>query len=132
MSNYNQGVRGAMVILQVTDRHPEEPFAKRLETLELLGNGKRGADLTGASKETNEMLNLGGIFLVVLEMCLDFLNLLESALVSFQILRARLAGTVVLSRRWRGCRERAALGDKVSKLGLVLPWIHGIDHLAVC
>lgn len=132
MSNYDQGVRRTMVVLEVTDRHPKEPFAKRLEALELLGNGKCRADLARTSKEANEMLNLSGIFLVVLEMCLNFLNLLEGALVSLQILRARLAGTMVLSRRWRGRRESAALGDKVSKLGFVLPWIHGIDHLHVC
>jgi hypothetical protein len=118
-----------MVVLQVSDGHPEEPFSERLETFELLSNGKCRADLTGPSKETNQMLNLSGVFLVMLEVGFDFLNLLEGALVSVQVLRARLAGTVVLSRGWRSCRERAALGDKVSKLGFMLPWVHGIDNL---
>jgi hypothetical protein len=71
-----------MIVLQITDRHPKEPFAKRLKTLKLLGNRERRADLARAPQEANEMLDLSSILLVMLEVCFNLLNLLKRALVS--------------------------------------------------
>lgn len=129
MSNDDQRVGRAMVVLQVVHRHPEEPGPKRPEPLKLLGNRERGADLARTTEEANEMLDLSGVLLVVLEMSLHLLNLLERALESLKILGSRLAGTVVLSRGGRSRGKGAALGDEVSKLGFVLPSVHCVDHL---
>lgn len=121
-----------MVVLEVADGHPEEPSPQGLQTLELLGNGECRADLARASEKANEVLDLSRVLLVMLEMRLNLLNLHERALISLEIFRSRGRGSVVLSRGgWRS-GECAALCDEVSKLGFVLPRVHGINDLQKC
>ncbi|RTE69274.1 hypothetical protein BHE90_016346 [Fusarium euwallaceae] len=57
-----------MVGLQVVHGHPEEPGPQRPELLKLLSNRERGADLARTTEEANEMPDLSGVLLVVLEM----------------------------------------------------------------
>lgn len=128
MSNDDQRVGRAMVVLQVVHGHPEEPGPQGPKPLKLLGNRERGADLARTTEEANKMLDLSGILLVVLEMSLHLLNLLERALESLKVLGSRLAGTVVLSRGGRSRGKGAALSDEVSKLGFVFPGVHCVDH----
>lgn len=129
MGNYNERVGRPMVVLEVPDRHPEEPGSQRLETLILLGDRKRGTDLARALEEANEVLNLSSLLLVVLEMRLNLLNLLECALESLEILIPWLGRLVVGCRRWRSRGKRAAFGNEVAKLRLVLPCVHGVNDL---
>lgn len=123
----NQRVRRSVVVLQITNGHPEEPGAKRLKALVLLSNGQGGADLARTLEETNEMLNLGGFLVVVAKMDLNLLHLLQGSLVCIQIILARLGGAVLWVRRRRSCRKGAALSDEISEERLILPSIHGVN-----
>lgn len=129
VGNDDEGVGGTVVVLEVADGHPKEPCPQWLETLELLGDGERRADLTRTPKEANEVLDLSRILLVMLEMNFHLLNLFKGALESIEVFGPGLAGAVILARRGWGRRERAALGDEVSELRLMLPRIHGINDL---
>lgn len=127
VGNDNQRVGRGTVVLQVADGHPEEPGAERLQALILLGNGERRADFASTLEEANQMLDLGGLLLVVSKMGLDLLNLIQGALESLEIILARLRGTVLGIGRGRSSGECAALGNEVGEERLVLPGLHGVD-----
>lgn len=131
MGNDDKRVGRTVVVLEVSNGHPKEPGAQGLETLVLLGDGERRADLARPLEEANEMLDLSGLFLVMLEVGFNLLDLLESALEGLNVLITRLCWPVVGSRRWRSSWECAAFSNEVTKLRLVLPRIHGVNNLCV-
>lgn len=129
VSDGDQGVGRGLVRLEVSDRNPEKPSPQGLEALKLLGNGQSGADLTRALEKADQVLHLSGVFLVVLQMSFHLDNLLEGSLKGLNVILPRLGGPTLRVRRSRSGWERAALSNEVCELGLMLPWLHSINHL---
>lgn len=129
MRDDDQRAWGNAVLLKAHDRKPEEPSSKRLEPVKLVTDGLNRSDFTSTLHEGGKLLNQLGVLLVLLQVRLDLGELVDGSLESFKVLLARLVGLVIRARRWRGSGERAAFGNEVSKLGLVLPRFHGINYL---
>lgn len=68
---------------------------------------------------------MNSVLVELLEVGLNSLNLLNSLLMSIQVLLAWLGCLVLGSRRSRCRGESAALRDEVGKHGLMLPALHG-------
>lgn len=118
-----------MVVLEISNGHPEEPGSQGLKALILLGNREGWANLAGTLEEASQVLDLGCLFLVVLEMCLHLHHLLQGSLEGIEVFPARLSWTMLGIRRGGSRGEGAALSNEVGELGLVFPSIHGINNL---
>lgn len=125
----DQGTRRSIVLLDADDGKPEEPGPQRLEPVKLLRDGLDGADLLSTLEERGQLLCELDIFLVVLQVSFDLLDLGDHALEGLEVFLARLVRLVIRGWRRRSRREGAALVDEVAKLRLVLPVLHGIDDL---
>lgn len=129
VSDSNQRVSRGLVRLEVSDWNPEKPSPQGLEALKLLGNGQSGADLARTLEKADQVLHLSGVFLVMLQMSFHLDDLLEGPLIGLNVVLSRLSGLMLRVRRSRSGWERAALSNEVCELRLVLPWLHGINHL---
>lgn len=129
VSNDDQGTGRTMGLFQVLDREPEEPRAQRPQALKLLGYRQGWADLASTLQEADKLSNGLCVLPVVLEVRLDLLELLQSPLEGVKVLLARLAGLVVRSGRRGSGWERAAFGNEITELRLVLPGVHSLNDL---